>query len=184
MALVESNPFKRGMKAPDFSLPDTVSGKDFSLTALKGERGTVIMFICNHCPFVLHVNEQLVKLTNDYKSKGISFVAISSNDVISYPQDGPEMMKIQAEKLEYPFPYLYDENQAVAEAYDAVCTPDFYVFDANLESLYHGQLDDSRPSNEIPVTGESIRTVLDAILNENEYTGMEKPSIGCSIKWK
>lgn len=184
MALVESNPLAKGTQAPEFSLPDTISGNTFSLTQLKGEKATVIMFICNHCPFVLHVNEQLVKLANDYNNKGIAFVAISSNDAIGYPQDGPEQMKIHAEKLNYPFPYLYDESQEVARAYDAVCTPDFYVFDAALKSVYHGQLDDSRPGNAIPTTGESIRNVLTNILDGKENTELEKPSIGCSIKWK
>ena len=184
MALTASNPLEKGTTAPDFTLPDTVSGESLSLDELKGEKGTLIMFICNHCPFVIHVNPQLVKLANDYREQGIAFIAISSNDVSSYPQDGPEKMKEQAERLSYPFPYLYDESQEIAKAYDAVCTPDFYVFDAELKSVYHGQLDDSRPGNEHPTTGSSMRKVLDTILAGEEYKGEERPSIGCSIKWK
>ncbi len=184
MALTPSNSFPKGTLAPDFSLLDTVSDRSISLDEVKGEKGTVIMFICNHCPFVIHVNDELVKLANEYQSKGIGFVAISSNDVINYPQDGPEKMKIHAKEVGYSFPYLYDETQEVAKAYDAACTPDLYVFDQNLTSIYHGQLDDSRPGNGIPVTGESIRNVLEAISSELPYTGPEKPSIGCNIKWK
>jgi len=184
MALVESNPFAIGKQAPDFTLPDTISGKELSLTELKGKKGTVIMFICNHCPFVIHVNGELVKLANDYQENGIAFIAISSNDAKFYPQDGPDKMKIYAENLNYPFPYLYDESQDVAHRYDAVCTPDFYVFDANLRSIYHGQLDDSRPGNGIPVTGKSIRNVLTSSLAGTRFSQIERPSIGCSIKWK
>ncbi|MFD2566405.1 thioredoxin family protein [Pseudotenacibaculum haliotis] len=184
MALTPSNSFERGAKAPDFKLPDTVSGNTISLQDIRGEKGTVVMFICNHCPFVIHVNEQLVHLAKDYKDQGIGFVAISSNDVENYPQDAPDKMKTHAEEVGYPFPYLYDESQEVAKAYDAACTPDLYVFDAELKSVYHGQIDDSRPDNGIPVTGESIRAVLDAILNNDKYSGPEKPSIGCNIKWK
>lgn len=184
MALTESNVLEKGTVAPGFTLPDTVTGKMFSLNVLKGELGTVIMFICNHCPYVLHVNEGLVQLANDYKEKGVSFVAISSNDVEKYPQDRPELMKAQAEKLSYPFPYLYDETQDVAKAYAAACTPDIYVFDKDLRAVYHGQLDDSRPGNGMPVTGNDIRNVLDALLQGEAYTGPQKPSIGCNIKWK
>jgi peroxiredoxin len=184
MALVESNPFEKGKKAPDFNLFDTVSGENLSLNNLKGDKGTVIMFICNHCPYVLHVNPELVKLANDYKDKGIAFIAISSNSVDSHPQDGPNFMTVQAKKLAYPFPYLYDETQEIARAYDAVCTPDFYVFDANLGAIYHGQLDDSRPGNGVELSGSSIRNTLDAVLAGEELTEVEKPSIGCSIKWK
>lgn len=184
MARTPSNTFEKGASAPDFTLFDTVSQKDVSLNDAKGEKGTVIMFICNHCPFVLHVNDELVKLAKDYQSKGIGFVAISSNDVVNYPQDGPELMTIQAKNVGYPFPYLYDETQEVAKAYDAACTPDLYIFDQDLKAVYHGQLDDSRPGNGIPVTGESMRAVLDAIVSGTEYTGPEKPSIGCNIKWK
>ena len=184
MALTPSNIFEKGKEAPDFSLPDTVSGKTLSLKDIKGKKGTIVMFICNHCPFVIHVNKELVNLATEYKSRGFGFVAISSNDVERYPMDSPGRMKKQAAKLHYPFPYLYDESQEVAKAYDAACTPDFYVFDKNLKSIYHGQLDDSRPGNGKPLTGKSIRLVLETILSKRLYDGEEKPSIGCSIKWK
>jgi len=184
MALVESNPFKIGINAPQFTLPNVVSGEDNSLDNLKGEKGTVILFICNHCPFVLHVNEELVAIANDYQSRGIQFIAISSNDVANYPQDGPEKMKEVALNLNYPFPYLYDATQEVARAYDAACTPDFYLFDADLKATYHGQLDDARPGNELPVTGEDLRNAIDNLLTNEPPISSQKPSIGCSIKWK
>ena len=184
MALVESNPFATGTKAPDFSLPNALTGEQQSLNQLKGPKGTVIMFICNHCPFVIHVNEGLVALANDYHAKGINFIAISSNDVVNYPQDGPQYMAQVAERLSYPFPYLYDESQSVAKAYDAACTPDFYVFDANLEAVYHGQLDHSRPGNGVPVSGADIRQALNIMLRGETNTHPQLPSIGCNIKWK
>lgn len=142
------------------------------------------MFICNHCPYVQHVNSQIVKLANDYLSKGIAFIAISSNDVNAYPEDSPEKMKIYAERFNYPFPYLFDETQEVAMAYDAACTPDFYIFDGKMTCVYRGQLDDSRPGNDKPLTGKDIRDALDAILSGNEVSEAQKPSIGCNIKWK
>ncbi|WP_055435473.1 thioredoxin family protein [Lacinutrix algicola] len=184
MALTESNSFENGTLAPQFSLQDVVTGKLVNLQELKGGKGTVIMFICNHCPFVVHVNTQLVKLANHYLSKGIGFVAISSNDANSYPQDRPELMKQVATNLKYPFPYLYDETQEVAKAYAAACTPDFYVFDANLKATYHGQLDNSRPGNGAAVTGEELRKAIDAVLNNVPPLENQKPSIGCNIKWK
>ena len=184
MALTPSTPFSNGTKAPDFTLPDTVSGKNLNLADIKGEKATVIFFICNHCPFVLHVNDELVKLANDYENKEVSFIAISSNNVIAYPQDGPQHMKTEAQKLNYPFPYLYDESQEVAKAYDAACTPDFYVFDNNLASTYHGQLDDSRPGNGIPVSGKDLRLAIDAVLAGKEAISPQKASVGCGIKWK
>lgn len=184
MARTPSNMLPLGTLAPDFTLPDTVSGKTLSLDELKSDRATVIMFICNHCPFVKHVDEQLVAVANDYRSKGVSFIAISSNDVVNYPQDGPELMKEEAEKLGYPFPYLYDESQEVAKAYDAACTPDFYVFDGDLKCVYRGQLDDSRPGNGKPVTGSELRAALDEILNGKSVSVPQIPSLGCNIKWK
>lgn len=182
--LVQSNPLEKGTIAPDFILLDTVSDNMISLKDIKGTNGTVIMFICNHCPFVIHVNVELVRLAHDYEQKGIGFVAISSNDVNSVPQDGPQFMKQHAKQVGYPFPYLYDETQEIAQKYDAACTPDFYVFDADLQSVYHGQLDDSRPGNHAPLNGESIRNVLDSMLSDSGYQGPELPSIGCNIKWK
>jgi thiol-disulfide isomerase/thioredoxin len=184
MALTPSNPFIVGIQAPNFSLPDTVSNKILSLNKIKGKKGTVIMFICNHCPFVIHINEQLIALANDYNSKGISFIAISSNDAINYPDDAPKKMANQAKRLGYPFPYLYDETQEVAKAYDAACTPDFYVFDADLKASYRGQLDNARPGNDIPVSGEDMRNAIDAILNNDGPIEIQRPSIGCGIKWK
>jgi peroxiredoxin len=183
MALTESNPFPLGRIAPDFNLLDTVSGRFLSLSSLKGENGTVIMFICNHCPFVLHVNEELVRLAKDYMDKGIGIIAISSNSIKTHPQDGPEKMAIHAQDYGYTFPYLYDETQEIAQAYDATCTPDFYIFDKDLKAVYHGQLDSSRPGNEIAVTGEDMRRALDHLLSGNEPVEIQKPSIGCSIKW-
>lgn len=172
-----------GTKAPDFTLPDTASGINISLHSLSG-RATVIMFICNHCPFVKHVNKELVQLANDYIPKGISFIAISSNDVANYPEDSPEKMKQATKDLKYPFPYLYDESQNVARAYDAACTPDFFIYDKDLKLVYRGQLDDSRPSNGIPVTGKDIRNALDNLLAGKLISAEQKPSIGCNIKWK
>ena len=154
-----------------------------NLQAMKGEKGTVIMFICNHCPFVIHVNPEITKIAKDYESKGIGFIAISSNDVENYPQDGPDYMKIKAKAEGYTFPYLYDETQKVANDYDAACTPDFYLFDEDLKLVYRGQLDDSRPSNGIPLNGKDLRDAMDALLQGNEISTTQKPSIGCNIKW-
>jgi peroxiredoxin len=184
MARTYSNMLAIGTQAPDFSLIDTVSGVNKSLKELQGKIGTVIMFICNHCPFVIHVNEGLVKIANEYQLKGISFIAISSNDVVNYPADSPELMKVNAVKNNYPFPYLYDETQEVAKAYDAACTPDIYLFDDNLKLIYRGQIDDSRPQNEIPVTGLDLRYALDCLLGNKPNHCPQKPSIGCNIKWK
>jgi len=184
MALTASNPFALQTIAPDFKLLDTVSGEMLSLSDLKGEKGTVIMFICNHCPFVIHVNQQLVEVANNYMSQGIAFIAISSNDVETYPQDSPVEMGKIAEALNYPFPYLYDEDQSVAKAYDAACTPDFYLFDENLKSVYHGQLDDSRPGNREKLSGKDLRASINALLMEKPPLENQIPSIGCGIKWK
>ena len=184
MALTSSNSFEQGTMAPDFILFDTVSEKNLSLQQLRGNRATIIAFICNHCPFVLHINKQLVQLANDYSLRGVGFIAISSNDIDRYPMDSPEKMKDHADKELYPFPYLFDETQEVAKAYNAACTPDFYVFDKDLRSIYHGQLDDSRPENGILVTGKDIREVLETMLSNRIYKKVQKPSIGCSIKWK
>lgn len=184
MSRTPSNMLPLGTIAPDFKLIDTISNTLVDLQGLKGEKGTVIMFICNHCPFVIHVNSELVALANTYAHKGISVVAISSNDVINYPQDGPNKMKAHALAQGYPFPYLYDETQIVAKAYDAACTPDIYLFNANLKLVYRGQLDDSRPGNGIPVTGQDLRHALDCLIEDKENIQLQKPSIGCNIKWK
>jgi len=173
-----------GITAPDFSLPDTVSGKMMSLDELKSDQATVLMFICNHCPFVKHVQAQLVELANDYGPKGVSFIAINSNNVNSYPEDSPDNMKKVAERLGYGFPYLYDETQDVAKAYKAACTPDFYIFNGELALVYRGQLDDSRPGSRIPVNGEDMRAALDNILAGEPVSPQQRPSVGCNIKWK
>jgi thiol-disulfide isomerase/thioredoxin len=184
MARTPSTMVALGTTAPGFSLPDTVSGKNFSLENVKGRLATMIMFICNHCPFVKHVNPELVKLANDYKNRGIGFVAISANDVINYPDDSPNLMARIAKQLKYPFAYLYDESQEVAKAYDAACTPDFFIYDKALRLVYRGQLDDSRPGNEIALTGKDIRHALDCIINDQPVPEQQTPSIGCNIKWK
>lgn len=184
MARTPTTKIPLGFKAPDFSLPEPKTRKIHSLSELKSDKGTVIMFICNHCPYVKHTIDGIVQLANDYIAKGISFIAINSNDVANYPEDRPEKMVEYATKGNYPFPYLYDESQEVAKAYDAACTPDFSIFDADMKCVYRGQLDDSRPGNELPVTGESIREALDLLLSGKEIPADQKPSIGCNIKWK
>ncbi len=184
MALTESNMLTLGTKAPDFTLPDTVSGKDISLSEIRSDKATVIMFLCNHCPYVIHVNPEIVRLAKEYQEKGAGFAAISSNDVAKYPQDGPEEMKKHAARVGYPFPYLYDESQDAARAYDAACTPDFYVFDSELRLAYRGRLDGSRPGNGFPLTGEDLRAALDAVLAGGPAAGEQYPSAGCNIKWK
>ena len=184
MARVPSVMVPLGTRAPQFSLPDTVSGKYYSLNDLQGKVATVVMFICNHCPFVKHVNQELVKLANEYYKRGIGFAAISANDVVNYPDDAPELMKQVASQLSYPFPYLYDETQEVAKDYNAACTPDFFVFDKDLNLVYRGQLDDSRPGNSIPVSGKDIRQALDCLISGQPVPQEQKPGIGCNIKWK
>lgn len=185
MSLTPTTDLPLGFKAPDFSLPNAMNNKKVDFEEIKGTKGTLVMFICNHCPFVVHVREELVNLANDYLKKGIGVVAISSNDVDNYPQDSPEKMKELAEALSFPFPYLYDESQEVAKAYDAACTPDFSIFDADNKCVYRGQLDGSRPGNDIPVTGKEMREALDQLIESGTIDPEnQKPSIGCNIKWK
>lgn len=184
MANTPSNMLPLGTKAPNFKLPDTTSDKQKSLQELKGSKGTVIMFICNHCPFVKHLNAEISKTAVEYQPKDISFIAISSNDAENYPQDAPHLMKLISTEQKYTFPYLYDESQEVAKAYNAACTPDFYLFDTNLKLVYRGQFDNSRPGNGIPVTGEDLKTAMDALLAGIEINEKQKPSMGCNIKWK
>ncbi|MEZ2414901.1 thioredoxin family protein [Muriicola sp. E247] len=184
MARTPSNMLPLGTKAPSFKLTDTISDATLGLADVKGEKGTVVMFICNHCPFVKHVNHQLVVMAREYMEKDIGFVAISSNDVENYPQDAPDLMKENAREEGYPFPYLYDATQTVARAYDAACTPDFYLFDNQLNLIYRGQLDDSRPGNGIAVTGKDLRMAMDKLLSGEPQAEDQKPSIGCNIKWK
>ena len=185
MARTPSTMSPLGAEAPHFELPDTLNNNHpISLDQIKGEKGTLVMFICNHCPFVLHVNEELVRIGDEYIEKGIGIAAISSNDVVHYPQDGPDLMAKQGRALGYPFPYLYDESQEVARAYDAACTPDFFLYDENLKLAYRGQLDNARPGNTEPVNGKDLRRALEALLSGEEVYSDQKPSLGCNIKWK
>lgn len=184
MALKESNMLNLGTQAPHFTLLDTVSGRDLSLNDVKGENGTVIIFSCNHCPFVIHVNSEMVALAHDYSNRGIKMVIISSNDVLNYPLDAPDKMSIVAKVLQYPFPYLYDATQKVAKDYDAACTPDIYLFDAELKLYYRGRLDGSRPGNSIPLTGTDLRVALDLLIDNKPAPEKQYPSAGCNIKWK
>lgn len=184
MAATPSNMIPLGTQAPQFNLPDTVSGQMMSLKQLKSDQATVVMFLCNHCPYVKHVNTGLVELANDYLTLGVSFVGISSNDVEAYPEDGPEQMKEVAQKLGYPFPYLYDESQEVARDYQAACTPDFYLFDGEMKLVYRGQMDGSRPNSGQPVTGQDLRAALDSLLAGRPVNPDQKASMGCNIKWR
>jgi thiol-disulfide isomerase/thioredoxin len=172
-----------GTTAPNFHLMDTVSGNYYSLDDLKSNQATVIMFICNHCPYVIHVNPEIVRIANEYRNKGVSFIAISSNDVDNYPDDAPDKMRLVAKVLRFPFPYLYDKRQEVAKAYDAACTPDFYVFDGEMKLTYRGRIDDSRPGNDTPLTGADLRNAIEATL-EGKAIDTQYPSMGCNIKWK
>jgi len=184
MALTPSVMIDLGSPAADFKLYDVVSERELGLADLKSASATVIMFICNHCPYVKHINAALVKLANDYIPQGVSFIAISSNDYVAHPEDSPENMRKVAMELKYPFPYLVDESQQVAKAYEAVCTPDFFIYDGDLKLAYRGQLDDSRPSNQVPSDGKDIRAALDAMLSGQKPSPRQRPSIGCNIKWE
>ncbi|HMO41183.1 MAG TPA: thioredoxin family protein [Saprospiraceae bacterium] len=184
MAFTESTMLPLGTVAPDFTLPDTVSGKIFTLKELASDRATVIMFLCNHCPYVIHVNPEIIRIAKEYSAKGVHFIGISSNDVENYPQDGPDEMKKHAAAVGYTFPYLYDETQDVARTYDAACTPDFYVFDAEMRLAYRGRLDGARPKNDLPLTGSDLRAALDAVLAGEPVSERQYPSGGCNIKWK
>ncbi len=183
MALTESTMLPLGTHAPNFHLRDAVSDTYYSLDDLKSTTATVIMFICNHCPFVIHINPEMVRIANEYKAQGVSFIAISSNDADSYPEDSIDKMSIVAKVLKFPFPYLYDKSQDVAKAYDAACTPDFYVFDGTQKLTYRGRLDGSRPGNDLPVTGIDLRAAIDATLKGGTVDN-QVPSMGCNIKWK
>jgi peroxiredoxin len=184
MSKTPSKMLPLGTIAPDFLLKDTNSSNEFSFLDLKGEKGTLVLFICNHCPFVHHVMDEVVRIANDYRVQGISFIAISSNDIEKYPQDAPELMTEFAFKNNFEFPYLFDATQNVAKVYDAACTPDFFLFDNQNQLVYRGQLDDSRPGNGIPLSGNDLRGAIDGVIYNRSINPMQKPSIGCNIKWK
>jgi len=183
MALTASTMLHLGTIAPDFSLPDT-EGKTVSLADHAGAKAYLVMFICNHCPYVKHVAAELARLGRDYLPRGVAVLAINANDPRKYPADSPENMKKEKQAQGYPFPYLFDESQEVARAYAAACTPDFFVFDAAMKLVYRGQLDDSRPNSGRPVTGRDLRAALDAVLAGRSVSGEQRPSAGCNIKWR
>lgn len=183
MAYTLSNMLPLGTKAPDFELEDVMDGKMKSLDELKSEVATVVMFICNHCPYVIHLVRDIVDTANEYAKKGVRFIAISPNDVNYAPDDSPDKMRLIAKVLQFPFPYLYDETQVTAKAYDAACTPDFYVFDNQMELAYRGQYDDSRPGKDVLVTGKDLKSALDAVINGEKVSEKQIPSGGCNIKW-
>ena len=184
MARTPTTQIPLGFSAPNFSLLNVITDSKVSLADVSKKNGLVVMFICNHCPFVVHVINQIVAVANDYLKKDIGFVAISSNDIVNYPDDSPEKMKDLAKSKNFPFPYLYDPTQEVAKNYDAACTPDFSVFNSQLKCIYRGQLDDSRPGNKEPINGKDLRLVLDLNIKNKKLDFIQKPSIGCNIKWK
>lgn len=184
MALTPSTMLALGTKAPDFKLPDVVSGKTISPDTFKDKRALLIMFICKHCPYVMHVKHELAQIGKDYASKNLGIVAISANDASNYPEDSPKNLAAMARELAFNFPFCYDERQDIAQAYTAACTPDFFLFDKDRKLVYRGQLDDSRPGNNKPVTGQDLRAALDAVLADKPVNPNQKPSLGCNIKWK
>ncbi|MCS6814168.1 MAG: thioredoxin family protein [Cyanobacteria bacterium] len=184
MARTASTMLELGTKAPDFQLPDVVSGSTVSLATYADKKALLVMFICCHCPYVKHVQTELANLGKDYADKDIAIVAISANDVENYPDDSPEKMKAMATELGFTFPFCYDESQETAKAYTAACTPDFFLFNRDRTLVYRGQLDDSRPGNDIPVTGKDLRAAIDNLLADQAIDPNQKPSIGCNIKWK
>jgi peroxiredoxin len=173
-----------GTAAPDFSLPDAVTGKTISLGDFKQAPALLVAFICNHCPYVKHVQAGLAQMANDLQARGVAVVAISSNDVANYPDDSPEKMKEEAQRAGYTFPYLFDETQSVARVYRAACTPDFFLFDGQRKLVYRGQMDDARRGNDLPVTGKDLRAAVDAVLSGKPVAANQIPSLGCNIKWK
>ena len=184
MSLTESTMLALGTSAPEFQLPDVVSGTTISLTNFSGRPALLVMFICRHCPYVQHVQDQLERLGQDYRGKPVGIVAISSNDAVNYPDDAPGQLKAMATELGFTFPFCYDESQEVAKAYTAACTPDFFLFDGRRQLVYRGQLDDSRPGNGKPVTGRDLRAAIDAGLAGTPVSPAQQPSIGCNIKGK
>ena len=183
MAVTASTMLELGTTAPDFRLPDT-RGNVVSIDDFKEAPALLVIFMCNHCPFVKHVLSGLVELVEEYQKKGVAVVGINSNDVASFPEDSPEMMAKKAEETGFTFPYLYDQTQQVAKAYRAACTPDFFLFDRARKLVYRGQMDDSRPGNGIPVTGKDLRGAMDAVLAGKKIPAKQRPSMGCNIKWK
>ncbi len=184
MALTPSTMLELGIQAPDFQLPDVVSGQTVTLATFAGKKALLVMFICRHCPFVKHVQAELARIGFEYTSKDIGIVAISASDAAAYPDDAPDKLKEMAQEQGFTFPFCYDESQETAKAYTAACTPDIFLFDANRQLVYRGQLDDSRPSNNQPVTGIDLRSAIDAVLADRPVSPDQKPSIGCNIKWK
>lgn len=184
MSETPSTMLELGTKAPNFELNDVVTNETIALSDFDYSRALLVVFMCNHCPYVKNIKEGLVELANDYDEEDLGMVAISSNDVENYPDDSPEKMAEEAEKFGYPFPYLFDETQEVAKAYHAACTPDFFLFDENRELVYRGQFDDSRPGNDEPVTGKDLRDAIDLLLEDGEVIEDQTPSMGCNIKWK
>ena len=182
MSRTPSNMVNIGTKAPNFKLINTINNELIASDILFNKNGTIIMFICNHCPFVVHVLDEIISISEEY-FQNISFIAISSNDIVNYPEDSPKLMKKLAIDKQFTFPYLYDENQEVAKKYDAACTPDFFLYDKNKKLVYRGQLDDSRPGNNIPVTGKDLRKAIVSLIEGKEIDKNQKPSIGCNIKW-
>lgn len=183
MVLTPSTMVPLGFKAPHFSLPDT-EGSKVSIEDFKDKPALLVVFMCNHCPYVKHVREHFTGLARDYQRRGVAIVGINSNDVEDYPEDRPEIMKRVAKELGYTFPYLFDESQEVAKAYHAACTPDFFLFDRERKLVYRGQMDSSRPGNDIPLTGDDLRRALDAVLDGKPCPSLQRPSMGCNIKWK
>ena len=183
MARTPSNMVNLGTLAPSFKLLNTINNEIVISDNYFNKKGTIIMFICNHCPFVIHVLDEIVSITKKY-DKEISFIAISSNDIVNYPEDSPELMKKLAEEKKFNFPYLFDETQEVAKKYDAACTPDFFIYNSDKQLVYRGQLDNSRPGNDVPVTGHDLRKAIDSLIKGEEIDKNQKPSIGCNIKWK
>lgn len=173
-----------GAPAPDFSLPDVVTGQSVTLSSLPASKALLVMFICRHCPYVVHVREPILQFAREFLPQGAAFIAISSNDAASYPDDAPDKLKEMAIEHEFPFPVLYDETQEIARAYDAQCTPDFFLFDADRKLAYRGRLDDSTPGNGKPLTGQDLRLALESVLAGKPVPPGQKPSLGCSIKWK
>jgi peroxiredoxin len=184
MALTASTMLPLGTKAPDFELPEVVSGKATSLSRFADKKVLLVMFICQHCPFVKHIQKELAQLGKDYFTGDLGIVAISANDAKNYPDDAPESLQAMVAELGFTFPLCYDEAQETAKAYTAACTPDFFVFDQERKLVYRGQLDDSRPSNGKPVTGADLRAAIEAVLADKPVTTDQKPSVGCNIKWK